>query len=330
MPNFKSILIVQTAFIGDVILATVVIEKLKQYYPQAKIDFLVRKGNESLLVGNPQLRSVLVWNKKEQKLANLRKIIQQIRQNRYDLAVNLQRFASTGIITAFSGAKHTIGFDKNPFAWLFSQKIKHQFAEGVHEVSRNLSLISQITDNQLIRPKLYPSPADYEQVRPYQKTPYICVAPTSVWFTKQWAIAKWQEFLDNVPENYQIFLLGSPQDFTICENLKNNSKNLKINNLSGKLSLLESAALMQAAVMNYVNDSAPMHLASAMNAPTCVVYCSTVPEFGYGPLAEKSTIVEIRETLPCRPCGIHGHKACPQGHFKCAMAIDTRELLDLI
>jgi heptosyltransferase-2 len=330
MQDFKSILIIQTAFIGDVILATVVIEKLKQYYPAAQIDFLLRKGNESLLLGNPKLRSVLIWNKKEKKISNLRKMIGKIRQNQYDLVINLQRFTSTGIITAFSGAKHTIGFDKNPFSFLFSTKIKHQFGQGVHEVSRNLSLVAQLTDNQLIRPKLYPSEADYERVRLYQKQAYICVAPTSVWFTKQWAISKWQAFLDNVPANYQIFLLGSPQDFEICENLKNNSKHLTINNLAGKLSLLESAALMQNAQMNYVNDSAPMHLASAMNAPTCVVYCSTIPEFGFGPLADNSTIVQIKEKLPCRPCGLHGFKACPQGHFRCALDIEISELLQLL
>jgi lipopolysaccharide heptosyltransferase II len=330
MQDFKSILIIQTAFIGDVILATVVIEKLKQHYPAAQIDFLLRKGNESLLLDNPKLRSVLIWNKKEKKISNLRKMIVKIRQNQYDLVINLQRFTSTGIITAFSGAKQTIGFDKNPFSFFFSTKIKHLFEQGVHEVSRNLSLVSQLTDNQPISPKLYPSEADYERVRLHQKQAYICVAPTSVWFTKQWAISKWQAFLDNVPTNYQIFLLGSPQDFEICESLKNNSKHLTINNLAGKLSLLESAALMQNAQMNYVNDSAPMHLASAMNAPTCVVYCSTVPEFGFGPLADNSTIVQIKDKLPCRPCGLHGFKACPQGHFRCALDIEIRELLQLL
>ena len=101
-------------------------------------------------------------------------------------------------------------------------------------------------------------------------------------------------------------------------------------NLSGKLSLLESAALMKDAMMNYVNDSAPMHIASAMNAPVCAVYCSTVPDFGFGPLSEQSFVVEVKEKLSCRPCGLHGHKACPQGHFRCAMDIESNQLLDIL
>jgi heptosyltransferase-2 len=330
MPKPQKILIIQTAFIGDVILATGLIEKLKKYFPEAKIDFLVRQGNESLFEGHPKLNQILVWHKKENKILNLWKMIGQIRRAKYDLVVNLQRFFSGGLFTVFSGAKETVGFSKNPLSFLFTKKVNHLIEKGIHEVERNNLLIYYLTDGQVFKPKLYPSEADYERVRIHKKQPYICLAPTSVWFTKQWALEKWLELLDNLDEKYQLFLLGSPQDFAICEELKNKSKHLKINNLAGKLSLLESAALMENAVMNYVNDSAPMHLASAMNAPTCAIYCSTVPEFGFGPLSEQSFVVEVQEKLPCRPCGLHGHRACPQGHFKCAMDIEIKQLIEIL
>ena len=142
--NIRKILIIQTAFIGDVILGTVVIEKLKQYYPDSQIDFLVRKGNESLLEGNPQLRKVLIWDKKQQKNKNLFRLILHMRKERYDLLVNLQRFASTGIMTLFSKAKYTVGFDKNPLSRYFSKKVPHSFDQGKHEVERNLSLIADL------------------------------------------------------------------------------------------------------------------------------------------------------------------------------------------
>jgi heptosyltransferase-2 len=98
-------------------------------------------------------------------------------------------------------------------------------------------------------------------------------------------------------------------------------------NLCGKLSFLQSAALMQAAEMNYTNDSAPLHFASAMNSPVTAVFCSTVPAFGFGPLRNNGKAVEIKERLSCRPCGLHGHKTCPEGHFKCAMEITNEQLL---
>ena len=82
--------------------------------------------------------------------------------------------------------------------------------------------------------------------------------------------------------------------------------------------------------MNYVNDSAPMHIASAMNAKTTAIFCSTVPSFGFGPLSDSAQIVETKLALDCRPCGLHGHKECPKGHFKCGFSIETEELLKQI
>jgi heptosyltransferase-2 len=87
---------------------------------------------------------------------------------------------------------------------------------------------------------------------------------------------------------------------------------------------------MKHARMNYVNDSAPMHFASAMNAPVTAIYCSTVPGFGYGPLSDVRFIVERDEPLYCRPCGLHGYAACPQSHFKCALDIRDEQLLATI
>jgi len=87
---------------------------------------------------------------------------------------------------------------------------------------------------------------------------------------------------------------------------------------------------MQHAVLNYVNDSAPMHFTSAMNAPVTAVLCSTTPEYGFGPLSNKSFIVQTKEQLNCRPCGCHGHKSCHKKNFKCAMQIKNSQLLDTL
>lgn len=322
----NKILIIQTAFIGDVILATVLIEKLHQYFPEAQIDFLLRKGNENLLQNHPKLNKVLIWNKKHQKYKSLRQTIVQIRKEKYDLVVNTQRFTSTGLITAYSGAKQKIGFDKNPLSFMFSQKIKHKIKEGEHEVNRNLSLISSFTDDKLIRPKLYPSDTDFEQVSQYKKQDYICIAPTSVWFTKQFPAQQWIKLINQLQE-FRIYLLGSPSDKNACQEIMNQSTHQNINNLAGELSLLASAALMQDAQMNYVNDSAPLHLCSSMNAPVTAIFCSTIPDFGFTPLSEKSLVVEVQKKLTCRPCGLHGKKECPQGHFDCAYQIETKQLL---
>ncbi len=314
----RNILIIQTAFIGDVILATPIIEKLHATYPDVTIDFLLRKGNEGLLQGHPYLRKVLIWDKKKGKYAQLASLIKAIRKERYDYVINLQRFLTTGIITTLSGATKTIGFNKNPLSLFFSQKYPHTIGDkNIHEVDRNLTLISRLTGStETVKPRLYPSAADFEKVKCDGK--YVTISPTSVWFTKQYPLEKWVKVIDLIQSDYKVFLLGGKTDAVACEWIKSQSIHKQIEVMAGTLSFLESAALMKNASMNYVNDSAPLHLASATDAPVMAIFCSTIPAFGFGPLSSVSKVVETLEELECRPCGLHGYKACPQGHFKCA------------
>jgi len=322
-------LIIQTAFIGDVVLATPIIEKLHAFFPEADIDFLLRKGNEKLLEGHPYIHQLLIWDKKKNKQKNLFRVLKLIRKNRYDKVINLQRFLATGLLTAFSGAQETIGFDKNPLSFLFTKKIKHRVGgeKAVHETVRNQELIRHFTDDSTYKPALYPSPADYATADALSGVPFITVSPASVWFTKQFPASQWISFIHQIPAGIGIYLLGAPGDRPLCEVIRTSCNRSEINVLSGSLSFLQSAALMSRATMNYVNDSAPMHFASAMNAPVTAVYCSTIPEFGFGPISQNSHIVEIEENLYCRPCGLHGYKACPEKHFRCAMDIRQEQLL---
>ena len=324
--EFQKILIIQTAFIGDVVLATSLIEKLKRFYPDAKIDFLLRQGNENLLKGNPHVREVLIWNKKKQKVRNIFRVVGQIRKGKYDLLINLQRFGATGLMAFLSGVKMKVGFDKNPFSFCYQRKFKHEIGNGKHEVSRNLELIEEWTDDSFERPKLHLTEDDLSSVEKYKSEPYITIAPTSVWFTKQFPEHKWIEFLQNENFDGKIYLLGAPSDAAACERIRVKADKEEVVNLCGELSLLESTALMRDARMNYMNDSAPMHFASAVNAPTTAIFCSTVPDFGFGPLSDDSKVIETTEKLACRPCGLHGFKACPEGHFKCAEGIDLNTI----
>jgi len=325
----QKFLVIQTAFIGDVVLATALAEKLHRFYPGAKIDFLVRKGNEALLQNNPCLNEVLIWDKKESKYKNLVRLIKNVRKRRYDYVINLQRFFATGLLTALSGSRHRTGFDKNPLSRFFTRKVYHEIGNGMHEVDRNLKLITDITDDSTASPRLYPSAADEEKIAPFTKKKFITITPSSVWFTKQYPVEKWVEFINHIKENYAVFLLGGKENIPDCEIIAAAvSKHTVV--LAGSLSFLQSAALMKHAVMNFVNDSAPLHFASAMNAPVTAVFCSTVPAFGFYPLSDASFIVQTDVPLQCKPCGLHGYKACPLGHFKCAYTIRPDQLTDIL
>jgi heptosyltransferase-2 len=337
----KQFLVIQTAFLGDAVLVTSILEKLHARHPDAAIDLVVRKGNDGLFTGHPFLRNLFVWDKRTAKNKALFKLIGELRRNEYDHIINCQRFFSTGLMTVLARGREKVGYDKNPLSVLFTRTVKHIIGDGRHEVDRLNALIEHLTDGTRPLPRLYPTAEDRAKVDTiirshgltsnahhepmgtwtHEHMAYVCIAPASVWFTKQWPEHKWIELVKSLPREQQVFLIGAPGDTGLAQRIIAASG--RGVDLTKDLRLLESAALMEGAAMNYVNDSAPLHIASAMNAPVTAIFCSTVPAFGFGPLRANGRVVETPEKLDCRPCGLHGHRACPKGHFKCAEGITT-------
>lgn len=336
----NKILIIQTAFIGDVILATSLVESVRKKYPDAQIDFLLRKGNEAIMMANPHINQIFIWDKKKGKFSSLLRLLFKVRKEKYSVVLNIQRFFNSGLLTALSGAPIKIGFHSNPLSMFFTQSITHKIPHHeengslFHEVQRNFQLLAatlpqgEIPKPNSIPPKIYFSPEDVKKIEGL-KLPqeYIVMAPSSVWFTKQWHQSKWKELIEKVSNTFPIYLIGAPSDQNFITPLCLNSN---VHNLCGKLNLRESALLMKEAKRVFVNDSAPLHLASSVNAKVTAIFCSTVPEFGYSPLTEDTSIVQVEPRLSCMPCGLHGHKKCPKQHFKCAMDISVSKVQETI
>lgn len=328
--QIKKILIIQTAFIGDVILATSLIEATKKKYPEAKVDFLLKQGNESLLQNNPHIDKTYIFNKKNSW--NFLSLWFEIRREKYDLVLCIQRFFRAGFLCAFSGAKIKVGFDKNPMSLFFTHQIEHHIphrtASGfLHEVQRNYQLLASIDKEPMLpvhklKLKLYFSGDDQKKIEALNLTNYFVLAPASVWYTKQWHHSKWKELIEILRKEGTVVLIGGPTDRDFIETLY--SSEPEIVDLCGKLNLRESALLMRNAMRVFVNDSAPLHLASSVNAKTTAIFCSTVADFGYFPISSDSIVIQ-RDRLDCMPCGLHGKKSCPKVHFRCALDIDAQD-----
>jgi heptosyltransferase-2 len=329
----KKILVIQTAFIGDAILATSVLESIHKAHPDARIDFLIRKGNDGLFKAHPFIHTLLIWDKNSGKFTSLLRVLKAVRGEQYDIVINLHRFVSSGILTAFSNAKLKLGFKKNPLSFLFDRTTDHlistQSESSIHEVERNHGVLLLWQDMPLLPPRLYPSDGDYAKIEELTSQSFITISPASVWETKMTPLDVWERFINEV-KTEKVYLNGGPGDKVLCEKLKARTTNKNVVVIAGQLSLLQSAALMSKAKRNFVNDSGPLHLCSAMNAPVTAVFCSTVPSFGFGPLSENFDIVQTYEDLPCRPCGLHGKRVCPEGHFKCGNSIDSNALLNTL
>jgi ADP-heptose:LPS heptosyltransferase len=328
MGKSSKVLVIQTAFLGDVVLATALVEALYNQNPSIEIHFLLRKGNESLLKGHPFLKQVWVYDKAH-KFSSMGRLVSAFRKEKFDAVFNLHRFLSSGLLAIASGSSFIAGFDKNPLSFLYSKKVEHVLPfpynkkDGyLHETERNQLVLSTWMEASLRKPKLYPSPEDFEITKGMAQQPFVTMAPGSVWPTKRLPESKWVELVNTVPEAYSIYFIGAPNETELIDTIMNKlGKRVGVSNWAGKLSLLQSAALMSLAERNFVNDSGPLHLASAMDAPVTAYFLSTIPEFGFGPLSTDSIVVEIEEELNCRPCGIHGFKECPQQHFRCGLNV---------
>ncbi|MDR0971732.1 MAG: glycosyltransferase family 9 protein [Bacteroidales bacterium] len=331
----RKFLVIQTASIGDVILSTSLLEELHYNFPQEKIDMLVKKGNESLFDEHPFIGEKYIWDKeKKKKYRNLFKLIKKVRKTNYEYVININRFFSSGLITALSNSKIKIGFKKNPLSRFFDQKIEHLISHHsfIHEIERNYQLIANICEDStadVLPPKLYPNKKAIQRIDSLNITEtYYTISPSSLWKTKEFHTKGWIEFLNAAPKDCTIFLLGGKSDDYLCKEIKNGLIDKKCIILAGELSLLASAQLMKNAKMNFTNDSAPLHLCSSVNAPITSIFCSTVPAFGFTPLSRDSKIVQTNKNLSCRPCGLHGYNKCPKKHFLCSKTIDINQLID--
>jgi ADP-heptose:LPS heptosyltransferase len=336
----KTILIIQTAFIGDTILASHFARAVKEQFPHSQIHFFLRKGNESVIQGLSSVDKVWIWDKQGGKTRNLLRLISELRKIKFDFVFNLQRHFNSGLLTSLMHAEFKAGFKQNPMSMFFTHQVDHQIPhvpennEKVvwHEVQRNLQLLLPIAPKLRIsnnfkdyRPELPITQKNRDKVSAYTTSPYYVIAPASVWFTKAWSESKYRELTKRLSESGKVYFIGAQADSELCDRIRKDISQTE--NLCGKLNLLDSAALMEKALRVFVNDSAPLHLASCVNAKTTAIFCSTVPAFGYSPLAQDSVVIDVGNSLSCRPCGLHGHKTCPLGHFKCSLDIRVEEVL---
>ena len=324
--TFRKILIFQTAFLGDLILTSPLIKSVKKSFPEADVSLVVRKGFKSVFAKSPYLSEIIEFDKK-----GILRFASFLKSKNFDLVISPHRSHRTSLILFLSGIKRRIGFDKSGFAFLYTDIVKHRMEKGIHEIDRNLSLLTPL--------KNYPLKVDNEPELPIsseeaEKTvkkfnlekPFIVLAPGSVWKTKAWLPENFAKVGDYFyKQGFQIVIVGSAKDIPYCQTTEESMKN-KAKNLCSKTTLREFLSIIKSASLVISNDSSPVHAAVSFNTPVVEIYGSTVPDFGFFPY-RNGTYVEPPVELPCRPCGIHGKKECPEKHFKCMKSITPEKVI---
>jgi len=332
----KRILIIQTAFIGDVILCTPLIKILRKTFPDSTVSFLLIPETKKVLENNPHLNEILVYDKRKKKgIGSFLQIVTKIRERRFDLAVIPHRSLRSSLLAYLSGIPQRIGFDKSTGAFLFTHKIIYPL--NIHEVDRNLSLLSGFNPHLIdTSPELFPSAEDFSYARKLlldsgirEKDKIVGIAPGSVWATKRWLPERFAEVSQLLIRKVgaKVVFLGSADDQNLCERIANLMKDKPVS-LAGRTDILQSAAIISFCKVILSNDSAPVHIASALRRPVVAIFGSTIPEFGFAPYGEGYLVIEKK--MDCRPCGIHGRGKCPQKHFRCMKDITTEEVFQAV
>lgn len=317
--NFERVLVIQTAFLGDVLLTLPVAHHLKKINPAYKVTFLIKKELH-------QVKDIysgvdeFIFIDKSKYLSSIFEVVKKI-ENKYDIVISPHRSARSAIISFLSKAKIRISFDKSSLNFLYSHIVNYR--QEIHEIQRNLSLLSYFNPKLDWKEKIKLNLDDYifnDKFMSWKSNKeYIAViAPGTAWATKRYPEYYYAALTKKlIEEGIKIVLIGSSEDFETGLKIEKyvNAENHLLN-LVGKLKLKESISLINLSNLLICNDSAPTHMGVFTNTPVLTIYGSTIPQFGFYPFREIDRVVQI-ENLYCKPCGIHGYKKCPESHFRC-------------
>jgi heptosyltransferase-2 len=327
LPTFAGVstLVLQTAFLGDVVLTTPLLSALATRGP---VDVVVTPAAAPLLASHPAVRTVIPFDKRrgDAGLAGLRRLAGRLRRMGYAEVFLAQGSHRSAALVRLAGIPRRVGFQGSAGRWACTELVAYDRSR--HHAARLLALAG-IDAPAAPRPTLAPDASARAMadallaMRRWPARPLIAVAPGSVWATKRWphypalaaALAGWAELV----------VLGAPDDGPLATAIHDAAPDAVLD-ATGRLPLPASAALLAACAALVTNDSLPLHLASAMGTPTVAIFGPTVPAFGFGPLAPASVVVE-HPALPCRPCDAHGPRRCPLGHFRCMRELPAERIV---
>lgn len=342
----QRILLIQLGFLGDIVLSTPVIAEIRNRFPDAEISVLTTKLGVSLLENDPLVTDCIGYDKRgaQRGPGGLFQLVRELRSRHFDRVYSLHRSYRTAVLTAFSGSRWSAGFTDAHGSFLYSSRL--QRGRGGHQVERNLLILSKpgqeddyLKENRerfrSIPLRLYtrvgiPSGEDLMRAKGGGEEsplgiPYVALAPGSVWATKQWPVSGYREVAQQLlDKGLRVVLLGNEQERALVNKLVSD---LPVIDLVGKTDLSELISVVQDAYAVVCNDSFLLHIASAKRVPTVAIFCSTSPEMGFGPWANKRATVLGDESLSCRPCYRTGRRYCPLGTFACGHNVKVDDVL---
>lgn len=325
-------LVIQTSFLGDTVLTTPLLVQLARRGP---VDVVTTPASSALLANHPAIRRVIAYDKRgrDRGLGGFLSVGRLLADEKYDIAFLAQGSWRSAALALVAGIPSRIGFATSAGRLFYTKRVAYR--DDLHHAARLLMLARpngrEPMDEELL-PSLHPGDAERgavdallaaSGVTPDERI--IALAPGSVWGTKRWPY--YAELASMLAGEARILVVGGADDAAHATAIRAAAPSAI--DATGRLTLLASAELVRRAAVLVTNDSAPLHLASAMGTPTVAIFGPTVPAFGFGPLAPRSVVAGL-DALPCRPCDRHGPQICPLGHFRCMRELDAAGIATVV
>jgi len=291
----KNILLIKLRHHGDMLLTTPAINALRQRYPQASIDVLLYQETRPMLEAHPAIRHLHVIDRKWKqegtwrKLGHERTLIRAVRDAHYDLVINLADQWRAALITRLSGAPVRIGFafkkrDNALWRLCHNRLVPTHNHSKLHTVEQNMSALAPLgISSDGARVSMHYSEADRQIVlarlaEHHITAPYIVVQPTSRWGFKCWEEESVAATLDQLAQpGRKVVLTAGPdkQELAMINRIRARCASPDVVSLAGQFTLPQLAALIDHARLFIGVDSAPMHMAAALETPCIALFGPT-------------------------------------------------------
>lgn len=329
----QRVLIIQSAFLGDCLLTLPLLRDLKGLLPDCRITVLTQEKTADIFRHSPWVDEVLLDDKRgaHSGLRGPWRLAAQLR-DRFDLALIPHRSLRSALLAWLAAVPRRIGFASSAGRFLLTQAVP--FTWLMHDLERNLALL------QPLKPDIRPRPGEsvyvskdhaaalalekrLEEAGITAKDRIVALHPGAAWATKRWLPERFAQVCRALTAGgNKVILVGGTPDRELCAGITRSTGAI---DWCGKTDLNELKALMGRVSLFITNDSGPMHMATACGTPTLALFGPTTRELGFFPYGPGHRVME--KGLACRPCGLHGGRSCPEGHFLCMRMISAQEVL---
>ena len=335
MDTPKRILITRTDRLGDVVLSTPVIRHMRKLYPEAYIAFMVRPENKDVVLNNPHLDEVILYDKYgiHRSLVSTVQFAMRLKKKKFDTAIALHPTNRAHIMLMLAGIPVRIGYDRNLGA-LLTMRIGHTKQEGVkHEVDYNFDLIEKAGFNVAgaeRKPYIMTSPDEKKLVDSVLRDRgiggnIIAMHVGASCPSKRWPSERFARAAELMAAKYgcDLVLVGGDETSELSSEVASMVK-ARIFDLTGELLVGELAEFLSRCALFVSNDSGPVHIAVAMDTPVVAIFGRKDPGLSpkrWKPLGARDKVVH--KAPGCDICLAHG---CDKG-FACLKAVSVEDVI---